>query len=69
MSTRTITQQRRRIDRGVYGLLLVLGIAFTLIIVVIQSGHDEINRREVLANDYHLLTSKKGLELLGAIDK
>ncbi len=68
MSPEYIAQQRRRINYGVYGLLLLSVIAFTLVIVVIESQHNEDELREALASEYHLAMSKKGLELLGAIN-
>ena len=68
MSPEYIAQQRRRINRGVYGLLLLSVFAFTLVLVVIQSQHNEGELRETLASEYHQAMSKKGLELLAAID-
>jgi hypothetical protein len=68
MSAGSIVQHRRRISRGVYGLLSMAATTFVLILVIIQLENSEGGRREALVNNYHLVISKKGLELLSAID-
>jgi len=62
-------QQSKNISRGVYGLLITLVLMFMLVIVMLESQHNQSAQREMKANDYHLAISNKSLQLLRTIDR
>jgi PAS domain S-box-containing protein len=64
-----IHQQNKNINRAVYGLLITVIVIFVLVIILLQSKHDESVLREKEANDYHLAISNHSLKILAAIDK
>ncbi len=69
MSLSKTTQQNKRIQRSVYGLICIVIIIFMAILALLQWGHSEHERRDTLINDYHLAISNKALELLRVIDE
>jgi len=55
------------INRNVYGLIGMMVIIFILIVMAMEMQLRENNQMNLVANDYHLLTSEKALTLLNAI--
>jgi len=55
------------INRNVYGLIGMMIIIFILIVMAMEMQLRENNQMNLVANDYHLLTSEKALTLLNAI--
>jgi signal transduction histidine kinase len=62
-------RQSKKINRGVYGLLITLVLMFMLVIIMLESQNDQSAQREMKANDYHLAISNKSLQLLRIIDR
>ena len=68
MTTTNINKQRKDIYRGVFTLLVMVVVIFVFILVVLQVQHKELNKRDSMANDYHLAISEKSLQLLSEIN-
>lgn len=69
MNLQGVEQQRKKINRSVYGLLSTVIIIFGLILFVFQLQKKEASRRDVLLNEYHLAISKISFELLSKINE
>lgn len=61
--------QKQVIRRSVYSLLAVVVVVFLIILVLLQIQYTKNSRRDALVNNYHLVISEKGLNLLNVIDK
>lgn len=68
MSGANRIDQKQDIKRSFYGLLAVVVFISILILVLLQYQHTENDKRIELANNYHLVLSEGGLELLNKID-
>lgn len=68
MSGANRIDRKQDIKHSFYGLLTVVIVISILILLLLQHQHMENDRRIELANNYHLVLSEGGLELLSKID-
>ena len=69
MSGLNITQQKKKVKRGVYSLLLLAVMICSMILIALSLQYKDSERRSSLVYEYHLASNTKALALLSSVDK